>query len=248
MISLEEIDKKKRKANLIFKVPENYFENMRLSITKEIEMQENMFSNTKEASFSMPEGYFESLSSKILDKIDKLEDNKITLESLDKANVFKVPDGYFEQSELNIGIERFGKENIYQIPNGYFEQLNERILSNISTNNSGKIIEVNWFNQSKRNILRWSAAAIVVLMLGWWYSVSQPNDINKLDEQTALALEKVSKDDIKTYLETQDLSYLEYQATPEMSQSPNQKALDGLKIDKQDILDHLEIQSLEEEI
>jgi len=55
-----------------------------------------------------------------------------------------------------------------------------------------------------------------------------------------------------TYLETQDLSYLEYESATETPQNSTKatdnKVLDGLNINKQDILEHLENQDLEEDI
>lgn len=238
MISIEKIAKSNRTVSQIFKVPENYFENMRMSITQEIEKQENINTTTHKASFSMPNGYFEKLSSNILSKIDSLEKNKITLESLEKVNIFNVPVGYFEQSQLNIGIERFGKDQIFNVPNGYFESLSKQILSKTVYKN--KIIKVNWWNKSA---VKWSAAASIVLMFGLWFATPQFDK-----DKTELALENISKEDIKTYLETQDLSYLEYQASTEATLNLEQKALDGLEINKQDILDHLATQDLDEKI
>lgn len=233
MISLEKIAKSNRTVSQIFKVPENYFENMRMSITQEIEMQEKTNSIPNKATFSMPIGYFD----KILNKIDNLENNKITLESLEKVNVFNVPEGYFEQSQTNIRLERIGKENTFNIPNGYFESLNKQIL--LKTTLETKIIKVNWWNKS---VVKWSAAASIALMFGLWFATPQ---VHK--DKTEFALENVSKEDIKTYLETQDLSYLEYQASAEAPLT-EQKALDGLEINKQDILDHLATQDLDEKI
>lgn len=238
MISIEKIAKSNRTVSQIFKVPENYFENMRISITQEIDLQEKTNSIPNKATFSMPAGYFEKLSNNILNKIDSLGNNKITLESLEKVNIFNVPEGYFEKSQLNIGIERVGKENTFNVPNDYFETLNKQILS--KTTLEAKIIKVNWWNKSA---VKWSAAASVVLMFGLWFATPQFNK-----DKTELALENVSKEDIKTYLETQDLSYLEYQASTEATLNSEQKALDGLEINKQDILDHLATQDLDEKI
>ena len=67
-------------------------------------------------------------------------------------------------------------------------------------------------------------------------------------DKTELALEKVSNAEIKTYLETQDLSYLEYESATEKTQNTTKAVLDGLNIDKQDILEHLENQDIEEDI
>lgn len=268
MISLDKI----AKTN-VFKVPDNYFDELTLSIKLRIEIdEESNFSLAKTQSFSTPKGYFEGLSSKILSRIEQIEAKGIDLESLERANIFKipnayfenlderiqanvwieslekknvfqVPDNYFQNLELSTGIERFDKVNIFKAPQGYFETLTERILSKTSTNKEAKVIKVNWFSTK----IRWSAAASIILMVGLWFAIPQ---LTK--DKTELALAKVSNEDIKTYLETQDLSYLEYESATEntsISQKVNDaKVLEGLKIDKQEILEHLENQDLEEDI
>jgi transcriptional regulator with XRE-family HTH domain len=268
MISLDKI----AKTN-IFKVPNNYFEELTLSIKQLIEIQEKPnFGLISKKPFSMPEGYFEGLSSKILSKIEQIKQKSIDLESLkrinifkvpsnyfensderiqanvwieslEKQNVFQVPDNYFQELEINIGIEKFDNVNVFKVPKGYFETLTERILSNTSSKKEAKTIKINWLSAR----IKWSAAASIVLMVGLWFGVPQFTK-----DKTALALEKVSNEEIKTYLETQDLSYLEYESAVENAnnnqKANNDKVLEGLKIDKQDILDHLENQDLEEDI
>jgi hypothetical protein len=268
MISLNKI----AKIN-VFKVPNNYFDELPLSINQRVEIEEEpVLSLNKKQSFSTPQGYFENLSSKILSRIEQIEAKSIDLESfervnifkvpnayfenlveriqanvwlesLEKQNVFQVPDNYFQELELNTSIVRFDKVNVFKTPKGYFETLTEKILSKISTKKEAKVIKVNWFSTK----VRWSAAASIVLMIGLWFAIPQ---LTK--DKTELALEKVSNDDIKTYLETQDLSYLEYESAVENAKIPTKtldvKALDGLKINKQEILEHLENQDLEEDI
>jgi len=268
MISLDKI----AKIN-VFKVPENYFDELALSINQRIEIEEEpTLSFNKKQSFSTPEGYFEGLSSKILSRIGQIEHKSIDLENLERVNIFKTPTGYFENLderisanvwieslekqnifqipenyfqnlELSTAIERFDKVNVFNVPQGYFETLPEKILSKIETQKKGRVIQVNWF--SKR--VKWSAAASIILMIGMWFAVPQFTK-----DKTTLALEKVSNDDIKTYLETQDLSYLEYESVSEnaaITAKPNDnEVLEGLKIDKQDILEHLENQDLDEDI
>jgi hypothetical protein len=268
MISLDKI----AKVN-VFKVPDNYFDELAFSIQQRIEMQEEPVLNfNKKSSFSTPEGYFEGLSSKILSRIGQIEQKNIDLESLERVNIFKtptgyfenleerinanvwieslekqnvfqVPDNYFQNLELSTGIERFDKLNVFSVPKGYFETLPEKILSKVETQKEGRIIQVNWFS----NRVKWSAAASIVLIIGMWFAIPQFTK-----DKTEVALEKVSNEDIKTYLETQDLSYLEYESVVEnaavTAKSNDDKVLEGLKINKQDILDHLENQDLEEDI
>lgn len=234
MISLDKI----AKIN-VFKVPNNYFEELTASILKQT--SESTISN--KAPFSMPDGYFEGLSAKIMGRIEQIEKKNFDIESLKRVNVFKVPDNYFQELEINTNIERFGKTNIFKVSEGYFETLNEKILSNIAPKQA-KTIKVNWWKTPQ---IRWSAAASIVLIVGLWFGIPQFTK-----DKTELALEKVSNDEIKTYLETQDLSYLEYESATETAQNSTKttenKVLDGLNLDKQDILEHLENQDLEEDI
>jgi hypothetical protein len=239
MITLDKIDKVNRSTDRIFKVPQNYFENLTPSILNKATESTIILESKIHKQFSMPDGYFEGLSATIMGRIAQIEKKNIDLESLERVNVFKVPESYFQVLELNTNIKRFGKSNIFKIPKGYFESLNNKILSNIPPK-SVKSIKVNWW---KTPIVKWSAAASVVLMFGLWFGISQFTK-----DKTELALEKVSNAEIKTYLETQDLSYLEYESATETTQNTTKAVIDGLNIDKQDILEHLENQDLEEDI
>jgi hypothetical protein len=239
MISLDKI----AKIN-IFKVPQNYFEELTASILKQAQNEsKSNISQKLKTPLAMPDGYFEGLSAKIMGRIEQIEKKNIDLESLERVNIFKVPENYFQELELNTNIERFGKTNVFKVPQGYFESLSEKILSNIAPKQA-KTIKVNWWKTTQ---IRWSAAASVVLMVGLWFGIPQ---LTK--DKTELALEKVSNAEIKTYLETQDLSYLEYESATETAQNATKvsenKVLDGLNINKQDILEHLETQDLEEDI
>lgn len=238
MISLDKIDKFN-----VFKVPNNYFVNLTASILKQTSRSTTNLSSKKQTPFSMPEGYFEGLSAKIMGRIEQIEKKNIDLERLERVNIFKVPDNYFQELELNTNIERFGKTNVFKVPEGYFEGLSEKTLSHIAPK-SGKTIKVNWWKTPQ---IKWSAAASVVLIVGLWVGIPQFTK-----DKTELALEKVSNEEIETYLETQDLSYLEYESATETPQNSTKatdnKVLDGLNINKQDILEHLENQDLEEDI
>ena len=203
----------------------------------------------------------------------------ISLDKIDAVNVFKVPDGYFDALPLainqrirfeekpnfqvpenyfdglsskilnridqierkTISLDNLEKVNVFQVPQGYFEYLSKEILS--KTEQKTKTIQINWFSSR----VKWSAAASIILMIGLWFGVPQFTK-----NKTELALEKVSNEEIKIYLETQDLSYLEYESAVEnvknSAKTIDSKALEGLQIEKQEILEHLENQDLEEDI
>lgn len=239
MISLDKIDKVNRATNSLFKVPQNYFENLTASILNKTTESTISLHSKIQKPFSTPNSYFEGLSATIMGRIAQIEKKNIDLESLERVNVFNVPESYFQALELNTNIERFEKNNIFKVPIGYFESLSNKILSSIPPK-SAKTIKVNWW---KTPTIKWSAAASVVLMFGLWFGISQFTK-----DKTELALEKISNAEIKTYLETQDLSYLEYESAIETTQNTTKAVLDGLNIDKKDILEHLESQDLEEDI
>ncbi len=190
-------------------------------------------------SFKVPKNYFDELPSAIKQKI-RFEE---------KPN-FQIPENYFEGlsgkilsriskiDNKNIQLENLEKSNVFRVPKGYFETLPENILAKTAKKES-KVVQANWFS----NRIKWSVAASLILMVGLWFGVPK---LTK--SETELALEKVSKQEIKSYLENQDLSYLEYQTFTETIKNTENKALEGLKIDKQAILEHLENQDLEEDI
>ena len=239
MIALDKIDKVNAATERIFKVPQNYFENLTASILNKTTESIIIHSSKTQESFSIPDNYFEGLSATIINRIGQIEKENIDLEHLERVNVLSVPENYFQALEINTNIERFVKNNVFKVPNGYFDSLNKNILSNITTK-STKIIKVNWWKSPTAKL---SAAASVILIVGLWFGIPQ---VSK--DKTELALEKVSSAEIKTYLETQDLSYLEYESVTETTQNTTKEVLDGLNIDKKDILEHLENQDLEEDI
>ncbi len=195
-------------------------------------------------SYKVSENYFEGVSWAIQQRI-ALEANP-TFDSTQKQ-VFNVPEGYFEnlsskiinqieQVENNdIDLESLEKVNVFRVPEDYFDNLPEIIIR--KTTKNVREISVNWWS---KGAVRWSAAASIILAFGLWFSVPK---LSK--NKTEAALEKVSTDEIKTYLANQDLTYLEYQPTTEFTQT---QALESLKINKQAILEHLATQNLEEEI
>jgi len=239
MISVDKIDKVNAATKHIFKVPHNYFENLTTSILNNTTESTINHSSKTQESFSIPDNYFEGLSSTIINRIEQIEKEYIDLEHLERVNILSVPENYFQALEINTNIERYGKNNVFKVPNGYFDVLKNNILSNI-TPKSTKIIKVNWWKSPTTKL---SAAACVILIVGLWFGIPQ---VTK--DKTAVALEKVSSAEIKTYLETQDLSYLEYESATETTQNTTKEVLDGLNIDKKDILEHLENQDLEEDI
>ena len=83
-----------------YSVPEKYFENFSELIIEKI----NSPVNTKENPYMVPLGYFVTLSENILSKVRssdvqlELEEISPFLSSISKANVYSVPDNFFQQT------------------------------------------------------------------------------------------------------------------------------------------------------
>jgi hypothetical protein len=85
----------------LFKVPVGYFEQLPNDITTQINQSLNIVSNefdsAKANNFTAPDDYFNSFANSILEKAKTSEiSNDITLGT--KANVFAVPNNYFENN------------------------------------------------------------------------------------------------------------------------------------------------------
>ena len=229
----------------IFKVPEGYFDTLPMSIQEKITLSEEPLVNfgTKQ-NFTVPDNYFDTLSSRIMTRIASLEKQEVRLENLPKVNVFNVPQGYFENAveiiSAQVRIEGIERKNIFEVPAGYFNELPARILA--KTQEEAKVIKVNWWQKGR---IMWAAAASIVLLIGLGFAVPQ---FSQSDSEAAL--EALSKDEINSYLATQDLGYLEYEAittnTTPLPKELETKIIDDLNINKKDILEHLESQDLED--
>lgn len=245
MIFLDKIDKENTALNRLFKVPENYFENLTASIFQQLDFEEKeKFSGIKGNTFTAPASYFEGLSAKIFDRIDELETQKISLETLEKVNIFNVPANYFEHLSTETKLQIIDKTSVFKVPTNYFDTLPNQILENEAIlPKKTKIIEVNWFRKN----IKWVAAASVIFLSGLWFFQNQTSTQNN-----NLALKNVSKEEITAYLETQDLSYLEYETTTEANKNinkiVNENDLEGLQLDKTDIMNHLESEAVEVKI
>lgn len=235
------------KAN-IFKVPDGYFDALTVAIQQKVSLleEEPAVSFGKNQNFAVPDSYFDTLSSRIMGRIANLEKQEIRLETLPKVNIFKVPEGYFENAATTImaaaRLQSIEKKNILEVPTNYFDELPARIMSRTSAAKEAKTIEVNWWQRSRT---LWTAAASLVLMIGLGFAVPQFSE-----SESDAAFNKLSKEDIDSYLATQDLSYLEYDmASATETALPKEmetRFIDDLKINKTDILEHLESQDIED--
>lgn len=69
--------------------------------------------------------------------LNELQGTSPLLASIDKTNVFKTPDGYFEILDKRIITSALLNENktsrVQEVPDGYFDQLSSKILSKIKS-------------------------------------------------------------------------------------------------------------------
>ena len=239
------IDISKLPKENIFKVPVGYFDTLPVAIQQRVDLEQKpevSFGNKQH--FSIPANYFDTLSSRIINRIAASEKQVISLESLEKVNVFKVPDTYFndlgQNIQANVWIEGLEKKNVFTVPVDYFDTLSDKIIERTQEPKATKTIQVNWWQRGK---VMWAAAASIVLIVGLGFSIPQFSQ-----SESEAAFEQLSKEEINSYLATQDLSYLEYEASAEkaLPKEIESKILDDLEINKNDILEHLETQELED--
>ncbi|HSV10131.1 MAG TPA: hypothetical protein VLI68_05140 [Hanamia sp.] len=85
------------------------------------------------------------MENKSTDILNELKTISPLLTSLQKVNVFKVPDNYFEDLDQRISTSVFlhqdEKNASQKIPAGYFDSLSDRILSKIKNENTENAIE-----------------------------------------------------------------------------------------------------------
>jgi hypothetical protein len=97
----------------LYSVPENYF----ISLTESILFYIHLYElKTKPQPFSVSEGYFETLADSILFKIhtsnlknevqEELSEIAPILNTINKKNIFSVPDNYFQKFPVPASIER----------------------------------------------------------------------------------------------------------------------------------------------
>ncbi len=192
---------------------------------------------------------------------------KINIDHLEKQNIFKVPENYFENAEKEILAKTIQKP-IFGVPENYFDSLSDKILARINQKQSISLenlpkenifkVPDGYFeelpnliekrvNQNKgvfriiRNTKFWAAAASILIMFGLaWYFIPQKSEVE-------IALENISKEEIQQYLNQQDLSLLEYEAETKVPKiAVDSLILENLDLNKKDIIEHLENENLEE--
>ena len=164
----------------VFVVPQGYFNRLAESIFINTTEAENIVYPVFE---KVPQGYFENLSGNIMDKIKALEtcakDEIHTLSpvlaNIGNANIFTVPNSYFEHlaaeltqkcsvvtetEMISATVVSIGNKNQFTVPEGYFNKVTNNIISALPA--ATKVVKM----QGHFRILRYAAAAVIVGLLG----------------------------------------------------------------------------------
>jgi hypothetical protein len=239
----EPINIEKLARHNVFIVPNDYFETLHGIVIAQCKFNPQAKNNK---GFKTPENYFDSLSSKIISKINQKP--KFSLDKIPNVNVFKVSDGYFDDLEERVSekvlLSNLPKGNIFIAPNGYFEALTPRIESRVRMNQNNGIFRIIIGTKI------WAAAASIIVLFGLaWFFIP-----NLIKTDVEIALEKASVEEIQSYLNTQDLSYLEYEnsvveeykTAKQVKTNADSLLIENLNLEQKDILEHIEDQNLDE--
>ncbi len=157
--------------------------------------------------FSMPSGYFEALPDSIL--------NKIKTQNFKQDN-----DVYQELEQIAPLLNTVSKANIYTVPQGYFESIKIEIAATAKNNQPGKVIPLQ--SRLRRTIMYAVAACIATVMLftGYQFYNNGSNSKNALTANTEYyksltnvdiqkELAALSDDEINKFLNLQDYNLIE---------------------------------------
>lgn len=159
-----------------------------------------------EVPYKAPDGYFDQFALQMI----------LKKETAFPRNPQSVPAGYFEnfagnmvlmakkeesnqQSDDTPILNSIPKKMPYTVPDGYFEQLEEKLTA------EAKPAVVKSINTLRRNIIRFSAAAAVVVMVltGFWISNQSNSTNDRLAGKVPVesVIEEIDSESLTEYLE-----------------------------------------------
>lgn len=218
-------------CSLPYSVPAGYFSGLADQILHRIRSGEELLPPVLRAaaghSYTVPAGYFDGLADNLLQRV-KAEAESLSaaaelsslsplLSSIGKQMPFEAPAGYFAGLEesvvtgtkaidfVNEALENqpavlagLKDKQVYSLPDRYFEQLPAAILSKVQTTSQpARVVAF-----GARRVVRYVAAAVVaglIAMGAWWLAMPTRTP----DVAVANKVEKLSEDELQTYLETQ---------------------------------------------
>lgn len=181
----------------VYKVPVGYFEEfsdemlkLALKSSKKFSKEGELLGIPAELStnmpFSVPAGYFDSLPGLMLDKV------------LNKEKSLSASEELNELSPLLNGISR---QMPYAVPQGYFENIQP---------NKNKPAKVIAFQSTRKNFMRYAAAAIVIgfISISGFFYFNQPTKIDPLTNPEAWVKKntnKISVDELESFIELSNI-------------------------------------------
>lgn len=140
-----------------------------------------------------------------------------------------------------INLEKLPKENVFKIPDNYFENLSEKIASRVSEDN--KVISLRKWSP-KYTLLAIAASSAIAVMGFFWVNSQQ-------DKNENVALSGVSQQEIVNYLIQENMSQSEvtdHFENTNLLKIKDTDLLDNLKVSDKEILQSVDLESVEEEI
>ena len=163
----------------VFSVPPGYFDSISATVIACLKVEDSAQAGDER---EVPAGYFDTLAGSVLNKIraaeGRLEENDTLsplLAGLRDRNVFKVPNGYFENNIANLlsvvtpedasdELRRISpllysiqNEEVFTVPEWYFESVTNEVLDKVKPS-AARIVQM-----PRRNIVaRYAIAAIMV--------------------------------------------------------------------------------------
>ncbi len=174
-------------------IPSNYFEHLPELILDKLAIQNQLTFNRQ--TYQVPEGYFNNLAENVLGNI-KGRNNSVQE----------------ELEEISPLLSKISKANVYTVPETYFESLNQVPTQEIQP---AKIFSLK--SKPRKWIAYAAAACIAALMLGGGYYYMQDNNVNDKNSSVTQghvtevkvqqAISQLSDVEIDNYLQNDDDVY-----------------------------------------
>ena len=185
--------------------------------------------------YAVPAGYFQSLPAHTLCLVSGAYDADLQ-PGWGKASVFTAPGGYFEgvtativaAAKAGTSPTAISKENPFALPAGYFTTLPAQVLEAAKQAHPIKkqSRRISLGQQSFRGI-RWAAAAVLLICIGFGGYLTFNNPANPTDKMLA----SVPNTDIQDYLHN---TY-----TFDVPRIVNNDAINSIGVDNKDIIQYL---------
>ncbi len=160
-----------------------------------------------------------------------------------KANINRFNElcSNIKMKKEEINLEKLPKENVFKIPDNYFENLSEKIASRVSEDS--KVISLRKWSP-KYTLLAIAASSAIAVMGFFWVNSQQ-------DKNENVALSGVSQQEIVNYLIQENMSQsevTEHFENTNLLKIKDTDLLDNLKVSDKEILQSVDLESVEEEI